>query len=47
MGNVYLVVGRPVVSLGRDVDKLEDERSPCDNAAAPGQKISSDDILEY
>jgi len=47
MGNVYLVVRRFVVSLARDVDELEDERSPCDNATASGQKISSDNVLEY
>jgi hypothetical protein len=36
MGNVYLVVGRFVVSLARDVDELEDERSPCNNTATSG-----------
>lgn len=47
MGDVYLVVYRLVVSLVRNVDELEDERSPCNNAAASGQKISSDNVLEH
>jgi hypothetical protein len=30
----------------RDVDKLEDKRSPCDDAAASRKEVASDDILE-
>jgi len=47
MGDLYLVVGGPAVTLAGDVDELEDERSPCNNAAASGQKISSDNVLEH
>lgn len=47
MQDVYLVICRPVVSLARDVDELEDERSPCNDATASGQKISSDNVLKY
>lgn len=42
--HVYLGL---VVSAARDVDELQNQRSPCDNAASTRQKVSPDNVLEY
>jgi hypothetical protein len=46
MGYMYWVAFRCVI-VARDVDKLQDERSPSNYATASRQKVPSDDILEY
>jgi hypothetical protein len=43
---VYRIVSHLVVSIGGDVDELEDERPSGDNAAAAREEISADDVLE-
>ena len=35
------------VAFAREVDELQNERSACDDAAATGQEIFADDVLEY
>jgi hypothetical protein len=35
------------VAFAREVDELQNERSTCDDAAATGQEIFADNILEY
>lgn len=36
-----------VLTLTRNVYELENQRSPCDNAASSGKEVSTDDILKY
>lgn len=38
---------RGVVILVRDVDELEDQGPACDDAAAAGQKVTANNVLEY
>lgn len=40
-----VVVG--VFALAREVDELEDEWPPRNDAAASGQEVSADDVLKY
>lgn len=34
------------IFIGRDVDKLENERSSSDDTAATGEEVSANDVLE-
>jgi hypothetical protein len=43
---VYLVVAVSVIALRRDIDKLEDERSSCDDARATGEEVSANDVFK-
>ena len=38
---------RGFVSLVRDIDELEDQGPACDDAAAAGQKVTANNVLEY
>lgn len=46
MGFIYFASFRCVI-VAWDVDKLQNEGSPSDNAAASGQKVPSYDILQH
>jgi hypothetical protein len=45
--NMDFIVLVGVVALARDVDELEDERSSSNDAAASGEKVPADDVLDY
>lgn len=45
--HVDFVVVVGILALGGQVDELEDERSPCNDAVASGQKVSADNVLEH
>ena len=42
--NFIVFVG--ILALAGEVDKLENERSPCYDAAASGEEVPADDVLE-
>jgi hypothetical protein len=42
--NFIVFVG--ILALAGEVDKLENERSPCYDAAASGKEVPADDVLE-
>lgn len=47
VGHVYFIVIVGVVAFAGKVDELEDERPPGNNAAASGEEVSADNVLEY
>jgi hypothetical protein len=42
----FIVLGL-VVAVARDVDQLENKRSPCHDTTSSREEISANDILEY
>jgi hypothetical protein len=46
VGGVRFVVLVYAFPLAGEVDELEDERPPCHDAAASGEKVSADNVLE-
>jgi hypothetical protein len=45
--HVDLIALLGIVALAREVDQLEDKRSPRDDAAASGKKVPADNVLEH
>ena len=46
VGHVDFVAFLGIFALAREVDELEDERSPRYDAAASGEKVPADDVLK-
>ena len=44
--HVDLIAFLGIVAFARKVDKLENKRSPCYDAAASREKVPADDVLE-
>ena len=47
VGHVDFVVFVGIVAFAGQVDELENERPPGDDATASGQEVSADDVLKY
>lgn len=45
--NVHVVPIWLIVSVARQVDELQDQRSASDDSAPSGEKVSADNVLEY
>jgi hypothetical protein len=45
--DVHFIVVVGVFPVAGEVDELEDERPPGDDATASGKEVSADDVLEH